>query len=72
MYHKDITLLAVSRCTVQVPCHLEQDCLGEGRLVVDPGAPLPVGAGARLEEEGAVNLGGGGDGHHGFGRSSCL
>ena len=37
-------------------CYLEQDGLGEGRLVVDPGAPLPVGAGARLEEEGAVDL----------------
>ena len=45
------------------PFHLEQDGLGEGRLVVDPGAPLPVGAGARLEEEGAVDLEGG----HGFG-----
>ena len=56
MNKNDFTLLTLSRCTVQVPCHLEQDCLGEGGLVVDPAAPLPVSTGSCLEEEGAVDL----------------
>ena len=36
--------------------YLEQHGLGEGGLVVDPGAPLAVRAGAHLEEERAVHL----------------
>ena len=35
---------------------LEESCLGEAGLVVDPRAPVAVGAGAHLEEEGAVDL----------------
>merc|ERR1719507_1623411 len=43
----------VLRVDVEV---LEQNCLRERRLVVDPRASLPVGAGTRLEEEGAVDF----------------
>merc|ERR1719370_1327211 len=35
---------------------LEEDGLRERRLVVDPRAPLPVGARTRLEEEGAIDF----------------
>lgn len=60
----------ILRVDVQI---LEDNGLGEGGLVVDPGATLAVTTGANLEEEGAVHLVllGAEDGSQVFGHVDC-